>query len=411
MTPDLEKRLLQRLYQAHFTENDEADYEEWADANGLPRSQVGRAAEELQAKGWGERTAAGTSLGITAVGICEAEQSGLVDPEIARNEDHIRYLILDALQGVREQEGIWGYAERADILSQTGITPEELERSEYYLEGLHLLERVAGGCIKISNIGQDQIRQWREEKEREDTEAMLKEKVQALRDEMATAATDGQDFGSRMAWAQRIRTLIVARYGEKSPQAQDVDRSIIRLKHRNVPQVWATIAGAFEALAHDVDEVEPSREGKLSRIQSNKVFIVHGHDEHAKEAVARVIMKLGLEPIILHEQASRSMTIIEKLEAHSEVGFAVVLLTPDDVGRGNSEPDLQPRARQNVLFELGYFVGMLGRPNTCALYKGITIPSDLHGLIYHPMDAGDGWKQQLAKELKAAGFSIDMNNL
>lgn len=145
---------------------------------------------------------------------------------------------------------------------------------------------------------------------------------------------------------------------------------------------------------------------------SFKVFIVHGHDEQARETVARFVEKLGLEAIILHEQPNAGRTIIEKFEDYSNVQFAIVLLTPDDVGKGSSETELNPRARQNVIFELGFFIGKLTRKNVCALYKeGVEILSDYQGVLYHPLDLGGGWKLALAKELKAAGFNIDMNKV
>ena len=144
-------------------------------------------------------------------------------------------------------------------------------------------------------------------------------------------------------------------------------------------------------------------------VSHKKIFLVHGHDEAARETVARFLEKLDLEPIILHEQASEGRTIVEKLEHHGDVKYAVVLLTPDDVG-GKSSTDLKQRARQNVVLELGYFLARLGRPNVCALYKGeVEIPSDYMGVIYISYDNAGGWRLHLAKELKAAKFSIDMN--
>ncbi|WP_338754862.1 nucleotide-binding protein [Bacillus sp. FJAT-52991] len=150
-----------------------------------------------------------------------------------------------------------------------------------------------------------------------------------------------------------------------------------------------------------------------SKINTNKVFIVHGHDNEAKETVARFIEKIGLEAIILHEQASAGRTIIEKIEAHSEVDFAIVLLTPDDVGAAKDKKDnLQPRARQNVILELGYFMAKLGRGKVAALHKGNTdIPSDYQGVLYTPLDTSGAWKYFLAKEMQAAGINVDMNKI
>ncbi len=142
------------------------------------------------------------------------------------------------------------------------------------------------------------------------------------------------------------------------------------------------------------------------------VFVVHGHDDAAKEMVSRFIERLDLKAIILHEQPNAGRTLIEKFLAHSNVGFAVVLLTPDDVGEQKDKAaELKPRARQNVIFELGYFIGKLGRERVCPLYvEGVEIPSD-YPVVYVPLDTAGGWRLELAKELKAAGLPIDMNKV
>lgn len=144
---------------------------------------------------------------------------------------------------------------------------------------------------------------------------------------------------------------------------------------------------------------------------SSKVFIVHGHDDGARETVARFLERIGLEAIILHEQANQGRTVIEKVVAHGDVGFAVVLLTPDDEGCAKGG-NLEPRARQNVLLELGYFIGRLGRDKVCALKRGtLEIPSDFAGVVWEQMDSAGGWKQALARELAAAGHNIDWNKV
>lgn len=141
------------------------------------------------------------------------------------------------------------------------------------------------------------------------------------------------------------------------------------------------------------------------------VFIVHGHDGEAREAVARFIEKLGLKAIILHERANEGRTIVEKFEAHADVNFAVVLLTPDDVGGPRDGPQ-QPRARQNVVLELGYFIGKLGRRKVCAIKSGqLEIPSDIFGVVWTPYDAHGAWRSAIANELQAAGFKIDWNKV
>jgi putative nucleotide-binding protein containing TIR-like domain len=148
-------------------------------------------------------------------------------------------------------------------------------------------------------------------------------------------------------------------------------------------------------------------------MDKSKVFIVHGHDGEAKEAVARFVEKIGLEAIILHEQASSGNTIIEKIEANSNVGFAIVLYTPCDEGASKGKKDqLKPRARQNVVFEHGYLIGKIGRKNVSALVKGdIETPTDISGVVYIKMDEGEAWKYQVAKEMKACGYEFDPSKL
>lgn len=148
---------------------------------------------------------------------------------------------------------------------------------------------------------------------------------------------------------------------------------------------------------------------ETERINTNEVFIVHGRDESAQNEVARFIAKLGLVPVILHEQANLGRTIIEKFEEHAQVGFAMALLTPDDVGAlKDEENNLNPRARQNVIFEFGYFIGRLGRQKVCALTKGnVEIPSDYSGVLYIRLDDAGGWKMKLITELKSAGLDVN----
>lgn len=145
---------------------------------------------------------------------------------------------------------------------------------------------------------------------------------------------------------------------------------------------------------------------------TNRVFLVHGRDERLRETVARFLERFGLEVIVLHEMPDQGRTIIEKFEHYANVGFAVVLLTGDDAGGLKEKPpsEYRPRARQNVLFEMGFFVGKLGRTKVCALREeGVEIPSDYQGVVYLPVDQGGGWKLRLASEMKMAGLPIDMN--
>jgi predicted nucleotide-binding protein len=154
-------------------------------------------------------------------------------------------------------------------------------------------------------------------------------------------------------------------------------------------------------------------ENLIRNIKGIKIFVVHGHDESSKISVARFLEKIDLKPIILHEQPNKGRTIIEKFEQYSEVDFAIVLLSPDDIGypKGKEE-EAKSRARQNVIFELGFFIGKLGRNKVCALYKeGVEIPSDYSGVLYKRFDGHGGWQLELAREIDGAGIKLDFNKL
>ncbi|EFM2100120.1 nucleotide-binding protein [Escherichia coli] len=146
---------------------------------------------------------------------------------------------------------------------------------------------------------------------------------------------------------------------------------------------------------------------------SDKVFIVHGHDEGAKIRTARFIEQLDFKAVILHEQVSSGRTIIEKIEQFTDVGFAVVLYTPDDLGHQKDQSEqIKLRARQNVVFEHGYLIGKLGRARVMALVDGeLELPNDISGVVYTKMDEAGGWRLSLAQELKQAGYNVDMNKL
>lgn len=150
-----------------------------------------------------------------------------------------------------------------------------------------------------------------------------------------------------------------------------------------------------------------------AEIDKTKVFIVHGHDDLAKTQVSELMRRLGLTPIILHQQANEGKTIIEKIEANSNVGFGVVLYTPCDRGSKAGEEDhLNPRARQNVVFEHGFLIGKIGRKNVAALVKDtVETPNDISGVVYISMGSEGSWELQLAKELRSSGYAIDLNDL
>ena len=150
-------------------------------------------------------------------------------------------------------------------------------------------------------------------------------------------------------------------------------------------------------------------------VMEGAVFIVHGHDDEMKEATARLLGKLRLHAIVLHEQPNKGRTVIEKFMDYGQVAsFAVVLLSPDDLAHGKDEEpeNARYRSRQNVILELGFFLGKLGRPRVVVIHKQaerFEMPSDYSGVLFVPFDDRGTWRYELVRELKAAGYSVDAN--
>lgn len=177
--------------------------------------------------------------------------------------------------------------------------------------------------------------------------------------------------------------------------------------HKNI------IANVISTIIEEI-EMNSTYNQKNSKetIRSNKVFVVHGHDDEMKVSVARSLDRMGFEAIILSEQPDQGRTIIEKLENYSEVQYAVILLSPCDEGRKRGTNDFLPRARQNVIAEMGLFIGKLGRKNVTLLKKGdVEIPSDFLGLVYTEYDTNKFWEISLFKNMRSLGYNVDLNKL
>ena len=150
-----------------------------------------------------------------------------------------------------------------------------------------------------------------------------------------------------------------------------------------------------------------------SNNETNKIFIVHGHDSNTRNEAELLVIQLGFEPAVLFKQPNMGDTIIEKLLRESrEAAFAIVLYTKCDEGKGVEEADLKPRARQNVVFEHGLMCGLLGRKRVVALVEeGVEIPGDLSGVVYITLDNSQRWQFDVAREMKASGLAVDLNKL
>ena len=234
------------------------------------------------------------------------------------------------------------------------------------------------------------------------------------------------------AWRRKTEVIVRQIFGAGSPQHDALEEI------RFTPSIWtdgtdfrpyeiAGVRSVMTMLASAKLEVELSDEqgsapteraatGSATESPNGRIFVVHGHDETLKATVESVLLKLtGDQPIILHQQANKGRTLIEKFEQTSAgAAFAVVLLTGDDRG-GPKElgaGDYELRGRQNVVFEAGFFFGAVGRDRTAILFEeGVELPTDIDGVAFIPIDAGGGWKAKLATELDAAGIKVDWKGL
>lgn len=260
----------------------------------------------------------------------------------------------------------------------------------------------------------------------------LEARVKELRELNASEINDGDD-PKVTDLERRIQATLANIYGQNSPDysrllvAANIDATSYRISfdgdgtpvheirqgvERGRLRAISTLQAEVDVLKEDLHFSQPAAPEVLkvatpTKLEpvSNSIFIVHGRDDAAKTEVARLVERAGLEAVILHEQANGGRTIIQKFEDHgSAAGFAIVIMTPDDVG-GLNEKSLQPRARQNVIGEMFWFAGRLGRERVCALKRGaIEVPTDFAGVGYVDMDDSGAWKKDVLRELDHAGY-------
>lgn len=211
----------------------------------------------------------------------------------------------------------------------------------------------------------------------------------------------------------QARALVSKYIGKESEYYKQIEQHSSRLGRSDLGFVIADLIALREDLLSEVDIVEQKARKKEI---SERIFIVHGRDNEMKIAVARLIERLNLVAVILHEQPSEGKTIIEKFEKHSDVGFAIVLLSPDDKGYSveDNSNNIKFRARQNVILELGFFYGKLGRGRVVVIYKEIEdfeIPTDIAGVLYIPYDDRGKWMFDLIGELKTCGYNVSKDDI
>lgn len=227
--------------------------------------------------------------------------------------------------------------------------------------------------------------------------------------------TDDPEF---QAWKSKAERLVAQIYGADSIEYENLSTIIYSpsacVLGSDISQEYRDGLHTAKLILQDyLDEMDVSSDDcseANSEWNYSKVFIVHGHDGELKHAVARMIEKQdNLKAIILSEQIAAGKTIIEKIEDNSDVADAICLFTADDFGRAKADTEEKPRARQNVVFEAGYFMGKLGRDHVVMICEdGVEIPGDLSGVVY---TGKNHWEVEMLKALKVMGYNIDMNKL
>ena len=247
-----------------------------------------------------------------------------------------------------------------------------------------------------------------------------------IRDEVSSNRFGGHDTPNWLAWKTRVVNAIQRISSDSSPARELATKGAAFRTSGYGPEIFNSAKlNLIEALELTRTALDSDKYGELKALTSthpsptlsNRIFIVHGHDSELKSDVERFLREIGLEPVTLDRQVDEGATIIEKFEKHSDVGFAIILLTPDEIAYTVDQDELpdidrkkEKRARPNVIFEFGYFVGRLGRNKVCCLHRGeVTVPSDLNGLLYKNVDESvDSQAYNIIRELKAAGYNVTL---
>lgn len=221
---------------------------------------------------------------------------------------------------------------------------------------------------------------------------------------------------------------VALKYQLNSIKEEEIVNSVLNILENVDRGVSKADLGKLKAnlvfIAENLDEFVPpqvknsvaqaeSVEAPKNISSSKKVFVVHGHDGEVLSKTARFLEKQDFQAIILHEQASNGKTIIEKIEEYTDdVCFGIVLYTDCDEGKAKNDKELQPRARQNVVFEHGYLISKLHRERVVAVVQdGVETPGDMNGVVYIPLDSGKTWQYTIADEMQALGLDVDKNKI
>ena len=308
------------------------------------------------------------------------------------------------------------------VLSTLLTTYESWDNSKIYMKeiilDLELLPEFNENREPFENIGY-MIKEENNVEEENNTELEIslesvkyvETKYKELRDRKGDCANLRDTIESYHHWFNLSITLFSRYFDDTNSDYQKFKSVDNSGNGHTLSNNFNKIQGVYSILCDRIKN-KIANNNKIVKMENRKIFIVHGHDNTMKLEVDSFLKQLGFETIILNNQANNGNTVIEKLEENSNVGFAIVLLSPCDEGRKKGTKELHCRARQNVILELGYFIGLLGRKRVCTLKKTeVEEPSDFTGIVYTDYDNAGGWKLCIARELRSVGYDIDMNKI
>jgi predicted nucleotide-binding protein len=331
---------------------------------------------------------------ITAVQIDSDDIKLIVRPIVARNG-----LANDALLKLR---------------TELDIAQFEFNRNHWAIKDRELFAVLgkAGYAFSDSDVARFENKQLPAPSRRELLEArnIISEWSHTKLDDFLLEAGVPDLEASRALGSRRDRANAIIEYALANPSATTAEKSMFsafiaraaaKQQEASRPILDASVVNA------PVEPVTAKSKSAPDDRVPNRVFIVHGQKDTARTAVVEVLTRLGLEAIVLHEQPNMGRHLLTKfIEEADLVTFAIVLMTDDDVGSLKGDK-LAPRARQNVILELGYFLSHLGQQRVCALITpGLETPSDFDGIAYIRMDDARNWERELLRELRAAGMPL-----
>ncbi len=236
--------------------------------------------------------------------------------------------------------------------------------------------------------------------------------------DIAMSYNEQAEFGRAKygSWKERVTEYLNNTFPNQSAKVLAFIETNFTVHRRNTSadkNFWKQYGGnkAKGFLLNLIDELQKGKSaGIIKKKESRRIrpliFIVHGHDSRSMYEMKSFLTDIECNVIILHEKPAKGKTIIEKIESYGEVNFAVIMYTPDDRQFSEINQNQSYRARQNVVFEHGYFIGRLGRDRVKAIIVGdVEKPGDIDGVVYTKMS--DNWKLEIMNELEAANCSIN----